>query len=271
MNPVGALELLVDVVQELSLTRTLDAVMQIVRTAARRLTAADGATFVLRDGDQSYYADEDAIAPLWKGRRFPMSECISGWVMLNREPAVISDIYADARIPAAAYRPTFVKSLAIVPIRTIAPLGAIGIYWAVSRQTTEREVRLLQTLADTTALSMENVQVYQELEQRVRSRTAELQQANEDLRLALDRINRLEKLVRMCAWTNRLELDGEWLRIEEYLKRRFGLTVTHGMSEEALAKELKALSAVSLGISEEGIVQAMKGGSANSSNAELGA
>src|SRR5262249_56843927 len=52
-----------------------------------------------------------AIAPLWKGQRFPMSACISGWSMLNRCPAVISDIYADSRIPHDAYRPTFVKSL----------------------------------------------------------------------------------------------------------------------------------------------------------------
>src|SRR5262249_27351111 len=61
-------------------------VMEIVRSAARELTGADGATFVLREGDLCYYADEDAIAPLWKGRRFPASACISGWTMLHREP-----------------------------------------------------------------------------------------------------------------------------------------------------------------------------------------
>ena len=46
--------------------------MDIVRHAARQLVGADGATFVLRDGDKSFYADEDAIAPLWKGLRFPL-------------------------------------------------------------------------------------------------------------------------------------------------------------------------------------------------------
>jgi GAF domain-containing protein len=241
MNHHGGLEYLVDVVQELSLVRTLDAVMQIVRGAARRLTGADGATFVLRDGDQCHYAEEDAIAPLWKGRRFPLASCISCWVMLNREAAVIPDIYADPRIPAA-YRPTFVNSLVMVPIRTIAPLGAIGNYWAVRRQPSPHEVRLLQTLADTTAVALENVQVYQELEQRVHRRTAELQQANEELRSALDQVHRLEELVRMCAWTKRLERDGEWLDIEAFLHRRFGLQVTHGISEEALAAQLKELA-----------------------------
>src|SRR5436190_887347 len=111
---------------------------------------------------------------------------------LNRQPVVIPDIYVDPRIPTAAYRPTFVNSLVMVPIRTIAPLGAIGNYWAERRQPTQREVRLLQTLADTTAVALENVQVYQELEQRVQSRTAELQRANDELRSALNRIQRLE-------------------------------------------------------------------------------
>ncbi|HVL13851.1 MAG TPA: GAF domain-containing protein, partial [Gemmata sp.] len=110
---------LIEVVQRLSMARSLPMVQEVVRVAARRLTGADGATFILRDGDQSYYADEDAISPLWKGRRFPLSECVSGWVMTNRRPAVIEDVFADPRVPHEAYRPTFVKSLVVVPIRTM--------------------------------------------------------------------------------------------------------------------------------------------------------
>jgi signal transduction histidine kinase/DNA-binding NarL/FixJ family response regulator len=176
-----AMERLVGVVQELSLARDLPRVMEIVRHAARELTGADGATFVLRDGEQCHYADEDAIAPLWKGRRFPLNTCISGWAMLNREAAVIEDIYVDSRIPADAYRPTFVKSLVMVPIRTARPVGAIGNYWATRRQPRPEEVRLLQALADSTSVAMENVQLYAELEQKVVDRTARLQAANEEL------------------------------------------------------------------------------------------
>lgn len=171
------MEYLVSVVQQISLARSLDALMAIVRQAARKLSGADGATFVLRDGDRSYYADEDAIAPLWKGRRFPLNTCISGWVMLNRSAVAIEDIYADARIPADAYRPTFVKSLVMVPIRTADPVGAIGCYWARLRRTTDEEVRLLQALADSASVAMENLRVYSGLDQRVAERTAELETA----------------------------------------------------------------------------------------------
>lgn len=175
------MERLLHTVQELSLARELAEVQRIVRTAARELTGCDGATFVLRDNGQCYYADEDAIAPLWKGSRFPMEICISGWAMLNKRPAIIRDIYADARIPHAAYRPTFVKSLVMVPIRQLDPIGAIGNYWAHEYPPTDEDVRLLQGLADATSIAMENVQVYGELEQRVRDRTAELERANAEI------------------------------------------------------------------------------------------
>ncbi|MEG4590193.1 diguanylate cyclase [Microcoleus sp. MOSTC5] len=199
-----AMEKLLVVVQELSLARSLEDVMAIVRVAARQLTGADGATFVLRDKDQCFYADEDAIAPLWKGRRFPMSICISGWTMLNRQPTVIPDIYEDARIPHAAYQPTFVKSLAMVPIRTIDPIGAIGNYWAQPHQPTDQEVKLLQALADTTAVAIENVQVYAELEQRVRDRTAELETVNVKLTQEIWERQQAEEQVRQLSLTDEL-------------------------------------------------------------------
>lgn len=175
------MERLMRAVQELSLARSLPEVQRIVRTSARELTGCDGATFVLRDNGKCFYADEDAIAPLWKGSRFPMEICISGWAMLNRDAAVIRDIYQDSRIPHEAYRPTFVKSLVMVPIRKLDPIGAIGNYWAHERQPSEQEIALLQALADSTSVAMENVAVYSELEQRVRDRTAELEQANEEI------------------------------------------------------------------------------------------
>ena len=169
-----AVEQLIEAVQELSLARDLTSVMAIVRTAARRLVHADGATFVLRDGDLCHYADEDAISPLWKGQRFPLSACISGWSMLHREAVAIPDIYADPRIPMDAYRPTFVKSLVMVPIRATEPVGAIGTYWASHHHATPGEIRLLSSLANSTSIALENVQLYAELEQRVQQRTADL-------------------------------------------------------------------------------------------------
>jgi signal transduction histidine kinase len=177
----AAMRRLVAAVQELSLARDVETIRAVVRRAARELVGADGASFVLKEGSLCHYVDEDAIAPLWKGQRFPMSACISGWAMLHQQSAVVPDIYADPRIPADAYRPTFVKSLVMTPIRSQAPIGAIGAYWAHPHDSSPAEVDLLQALADTTAVAMENVAVYTELEQRVRERTEQLEASNREL------------------------------------------------------------------------------------------
>jgi diguanylate cyclase (GGDEF)-like protein len=195
---------LIQAVQELSMARSLDAVAEVVRHAARELVGADGATFVLRDGEQCFYKDENAISPLWKGQRFPLQACISGWAMLNREATVIEDIYLDARIPHAAYRPTFVKSLVMVPIRTLEPIGAIGTYWASQHRATAAQVEMLQALADATSVALENVQVYAELERRVAERTAQLAEANKRLRAEIVERERAEQAVRQLSLTDEL-------------------------------------------------------------------
>ncbi len=114
------------------------------------MTGADGVTFVLREVDQVYYADESAIRPLWKGQRFPISDCISGWSILNRCPVTVPILENDPRIPLDLYRTTFVKSLAIVPIGMEVPIGTIGAYWAIRHQATEGEVAILEGLAQST-------------------------------------------------------------------------------------------------------------------------
>jgi hypothetical protein len=50
-----------------------------------------------------------------------------------------------------------------------------------------------------------------------------------------------ERMVAMCAWTRRVRWDGEWISVDDFLKARFGLEITHGISDEALAEELAAL------------------------------
>jgi GAF domain-containing protein len=145
---------LADAVDQLSRARELRRVMKIVRRYARDLTGADGVTFVLRDGDLCHYAEENAIRPLWKGKRFPMGKCVSGWAMLNAKTVAIADVFSDPRVLHAAYRPTFVKSLAVVPVRDVDPVAAIGAYWADRHDATEQELRVLKVLADASALAL---------------------------------------------------------------------------------------------------------------------
>jgi CHASE3 domain sensor protein len=60
--------------------------------------------------------------------------------------------------------------------------------------------------------------------------------------IILLRLEKLQQVVTICAWTGQVKLDGQWVRLDEYLQRRFGLSVSHGLSREAadkMATELK--------------------------------
>ncbi|AGP35869.1 hypothetical protein BE04_51000 [Sorangium cellulosum] len=173
-------ERLLCAVGELWRAPDLPTLLNVAARAARELTGADGASFVLRDGELCHYASEDAISSLWQGRRFPMSSCVSGWVMLNRRPAIVDDVALDPRIPLGVYRPTFVRSMAMVPIHARAPLGAIGSYWSSTRVATAHEVTLLQALADGAALAMDNIALRERME-KAEARIDELDAVTRDL------------------------------------------------------------------------------------------
>ena len=164
------LSALMAVIRRLSVCRSVPEIMETVTPAARRMLAADGVTFVLRDGDRCHYAEEDAISPLWKGKRFPMSACISGWCMIERRTAAIEDIYSDPRIPHDAYRPTFVRSLAMVPVPQDDPVAALGAYWRERRTIRPVELELLQSIANAAGLALANIQLTEEREKAARAR-----------------------------------------------------------------------------------------------------
>lgn len=170
---------LTEAVEKLSMATSLARVTEVVAEAARELTGADGATFVLKDGEKCYYVDENAISPLWKGKRFPLEACISGWSMLRRELVVIPDIYRDSRIPVDAYQPTFVKSLCMVPIRVESPIGAIGNYWASVHVPSEAEMKLLQVLANSSAVALENLTLKEAIQKKSSEHEAYLDREKE--------------------------------------------------------------------------------------------
>ncbi|PYO45927.1 MAG: hypothetical protein DMD72_13920 [Gemmatimonadetes bacterium] len=43
-------------------------------------------------------------------------------------------------------------------------------------------------------------------------------------------------LVTLCAWTRSVEYEGEWISFEEYLRRKFNVSATHGISPDALSQ-----------------------------------
>jgi len=61
----------------------------------------------------------------------------------------------------------------------------------------------------------------------------------------LRQLEKLQQVVTICAWTGQVKYEGQWIRLDEYLQRQFGLSVSHGLSKEAAEKmvaEMKGLT-----------------------------
>ncbi|MGA2787329.1 MAG: CHASE3 domain-containing protein [Verrucomicrobiota bacterium] len=61
--------------------------------------------------------------------------------------------------------------------------------------------------------------------------------------IILRRLEKLQQVVTICAWTGQVKHEGEWIRLDEYLQRRFGLSVSHGLSMEAAKKMIAEIKA----------------------------
>jgi CHASE3 domain sensor protein len=48
----------------------------------------------------------------------------------------------------------------------------------------------------------------------------------------LGRLRRFDRLVTICAWSRTIKLEDRWVTFEEYLRDRFNIQVTHGISEK---------------------------------------
>ena len=58
-------------------------------------------------------------------------------------------------------------------------------------------------------------------------------QSDEQLAEAAAEIQRLQKgLLKVCAWTKRIELNGKWIPIDEFLSKHLHLNLTPGVSVE---------------------------------------
>jgi GAF domain-containing protein len=149
--------LMTDATERLTAARTLDDILEILRSRARAILRSDGVAVVRREGDEVWYVGEDAIAPLWAGQHFPLRACISGMAMIQRETIVIPDIRLDPRVPHNAYVSTFVASMAMAPIGVGEPVAAIGAYWRSARPIEDDALVLLDMLAKAAGAQLERI------------------------------------------------------------------------------------------------------------------
>jgi CHASE3 domain sensor protein len=58
------------------------------------------------------------------------------------------------------------------------------------------------------------------------------------------RVERLQQIVTVCAWTGQVKHQGQWLRLDQYLEEQFGISVSHSLSKEAAAKMMREIEEI---------------------------
>jgi hypothetical protein len=70
----------------------------------------------------------------------------------------------------------------------------------------------------------------------------ELAAALADLNHSTERIRHLQtNLQVVCAWTKRIRVDGQWIPLDQFLAKELHLSISHGISPEALEEIKKSM------------------------------
>jgi hypothetical protein len=60
-------------------------------------------------------------------------------------------------------------------------------------------------------------------------------------RRIMQHVHYLEKFLRVCAWCRRINYQGEWMRLEEFMQQGFDTPTTHGICTECLRQQQAAV------------------------------
>jgi K+-sensing histidine kinase KdpD len=71
----------------------------------------------------------------------------------------------------------------------------------------------------------------------------ELEQALEETRRAAEEVRRVQSQMQVvCAWTKRINVEGRWVALDEFLTDQLNAKVTYGVSPEAMQEVLHTVA-----------------------------
>jgi PAS domain S-box-containing protein len=150
----------------------LEDLLDYVNGGVKRLLNAEGCVTILLDDEKKEFFilgaayDTSDIEKRVKEARFPMDQLLAGRVVKTGKPMIVSDTSTDRQIHEERDKKLGFKTrtLALVPLRTHEQIR--GVLCAINKKEGEfvqADIELLEMIAGTVALSIENARVSSEL------------------------------------------------------------------------------------------------------------
>ncbi len=182
----------------------LDAVFRNLIETAARLCGASVCIVFRRDGDVLRPAAGHGVSDEFMAfmAAHPMKfdrTTFSGRAALERATVHCPEVEADPEftLHAAPQRSGFRSMLAVPLLRDGETIGVLALGRPTIGPFTERQISLVETFADQAVIAIENVRLFDEVQQR----TAELAASLDELRTAQDRLVQTEKLASLGQLT----------------------------------------------------------------------
>ena len=224
----------------------LQPVFDTISATAARLCGSDGATITIREGEvfryvSAYALDDEYWTTLRQRTLVPGRETVHGRVALEGRVVHVADITADPDYAAPETVTAGRRTILGVPLlREGTVVGTISMGRSRVEPFSERQIELVRTFADQAVIAIENVRLFNELNERTDDLTESLEyqtatadvlkvisRSTFDLQPVLDTL--LETATRLCV------ADGGAVTIREGEAFRFA--AVRGISDDFAASE----------------------------------
>lgn len=196
-NQLDELAVLNTIHQTINATLDLQEILTIITDFARQLTGVAATSVVLRaedEGDLQYVASSGEAAAFVRGKRLAEGQGITGWVVEHGQPAFVPDVAKDPRFsPGFDQKSGFLtRSMLCVPLQAKGQtMGAISVMNKECGMFDRHDLRLLNLLAASAAVAIENARLYRQAQQEIEERAwveEALQENVQKSKLAYDQL-----------------------------------------------------------------------------------
>lgn len=154
---------------------SLHETLQNILDAAMSVVEAQGASLFLFNKDNAseliVVAAVGTASDIMQGLRVPVGQGVAGWVAREAKSELVSKIERDPRFFKGVDEQTGLDTRSLIAVPLIAGQGVIGVIEVVNKldgEFTQDDVRLLESMAGTAAISVENARLFDETRRRVK-------------------------------------------------------------------------------------------------------